>query len=489
MVTTRLTAKFMKQYHVLPLAEEDSSLRLAMADPGDRSTIEEVEAATGLTVVPLRGDGREIAAAVDRLYGEGGSIRKLAEEAEESEIGGEEEGGADVDHLRDMASEAPVIRMVNLIISQAVERAASDIHFEPFENRLVVRYRIDGILHEVESPPLKLQAAVLSRVKIMARMNIAERRLPQDGRIRLRIREHDIDIRVSTVPTIFGESLVLRLLDRSGVLLTLEDLGFDGGVRELFGGMIAKPYGMILVTGPTGSGKTTTLYAALSRINSSDRKIITIEDPVEYQLEGVNQIQVKAKIGLDFASGLRSIVRQDPDVIMVGEIRDRETAEIAIQSALTGHLVFSTVHTNDAAGAVTRLRDMGVENYLISSSVIGILAQRLVRRTCPACAVEDPAQGDLLAGAGWEVPPGAVLRRGAGCQACSNTGYRGRIGIFELLRIDERVRRLIMGDPSADVIRAAGREAGMIILREDGFRKVALGQTTTSEVLRVTREE
>jgi general secretion pathway protein E len=490
-VNGRLSAAFMKQYRFLPLALEGNLLRLAMADPGDLATIEEVELVTGCRVVALQGDAQEIVAAVDRFYGEGSSIRKIVEGMDEEAGEDTAEAGtdADVDHLRDLASEAPVIRMVNLLISRAAEEGASDVHFEPFEEKLAVRYRIDGILHEVESPPKRLQPAVISRVKIMARMNIAERRLPQDGRIRMRVKEREIDIRVSTVPTIFGESLVLRLLDRGSVFIGLDELGFDPPILAAFARLIDMPYGMVLVTGPTGSGKTTTLYGALARINSPEKKIITIEDPVEYQLEGVNQIKVKPKIGLDFASGLRSIVRQDPDIIMVGEIRDRETAEIAVQSALTGHLVFSTVHTNDAAGAVTRLRDMGVENYLISSSVIGILAQRLIRRVCPACRMPDPSQRRLLEEMGYRAPADAVFYKGPGCPACNQTGYRGRVGIFELMVMDEELRRLIMTDPGSDRIKALAQSHGMITLRDDGLRKVARGMSTPSEVVRVSREE
>ncbi len=489
-VNGRLSAKFMKQYRFLPLALEGDTLRLVMADPGDTVTIEEIELITGYRVVPCRGEEQEILAAVDRFYGESSSIRKIVEDMDGAgEEAAETGSDADVDHLRDLASEAPVIRMVNLLITRATAEGASDIHFEPFEDRLAVRYRIDGILHEVESPPKRLQPAVISRVKIMARMNIAERRLPQDGRIRMRVQDREIDIRVSTVPTIFGESLVLRLLDRGSVFLTLEELGFAPETLSGFTRVIDKPYGMVLSTGPTGSGKTTTLYAALARINSPEKKIITIEDPVEYQLDGVNQIQVKPKIGLDFASGLRSIVRQDPDIIMVGEIRDRETAEIAVQSALTGHLVFSTVHTNDAAGSVTRLRDMGVENYLISSSIIGILAQRLLRRVCAACRLPDPSQRALLEEMGFRPPDDAVFFKGQGCPTCNQTGYRGRIGIFELLLVDEEIRRLVMTDPGSDRIKALAQSRGMTTLREDGLRKVARGLTTVTEVVRVSREE
>jgi general secretion pathway protein E len=486
-----MSPKFMKEYRILPLSLEEGILRLAMADTRDMATIEQVEVLVGCRVVPVAAAESEILAAVDRLHGEAGSIRRIVEDMapdEEGESTADRET-TDVDHLRDMASEAPVIRMVNLLIQRAAAGRASDIHFEPFEDRLVVRYRIDGILHEAESPPKRLQAAIISRLKIMARMNIAESRLPQDGRIRMNLPGHDLDIRVSSIPTVHGESVVLRLLDRASVFIGLEDLGFDSGMLELFGRLIKRPYGMILVTGPTGSGKTTTLYGALARINSTDRKIITIEDPVEYQLAGINQIQVKSKIGLDFASGLRSIVRQDPDVIMVGEIRDRETAEIAVQSALTGHLVFSTVHTNDAAGAVTRLRDMGVENYLISSSVIGIMAQRLVRRICPNCRVPDPSAAALLRQMGVEPPADADFARGTGCEACAGTGFRGRVGIFELMAVDDAVRRLVMTDPGADTIRNLAVSQGMVTLRRDGFVKVARGLTTLAEVIRVTQEE
>ncbi len=487
----RFSAKFMKQYRFFPLEADERTLTLVMADPEDSQTIEEIELLTGLDVVPHRGDEGEILDAVDRFYGEGATtIKKIMEDMDEAE---EETGEAvldtDVDHLREVASEAPVIRMVNLLITRAAEAGASDIHIEPFEDRLMVRNRIDGILHEVESPPKKLQPAVISRVKIMARMNIAERRLPQDGRIRMRTGDREIDIRVSTIPTIFGESVVLRLLDRASVFISLEELGFSEGIFNTFQSIISKPYGMMLVTGPTGSGKTTTLYAALEKINSEDKKIITIEDPVEYQMTGINQIQVKPKIGLDFASGLRHIVRQDPDIIMIGEIRDRETAEIAVQSALTGHMVFSTVHTNDAAGAITRLLDMGVEDYLLSSSLIGVLAQRLIRRICRSCRVEDHTQRPILEEMGYTPPEGAVFYTGEGCSECSQTGYRGRVGIFELLEVNDAVRRQIMTNPSAGEIKAVARSQGMTTLLDDGLRKVAAGLSTVAEVVRVSREE
>jgi general secretion pathway protein E len=390
-----------------------------------------------------------------------------------------------------MASEGPVIRLVNLLITRAIETRASDIHFEPFEDRFRVRYRIDGVLHDVESPPNRLQAAIVSRIKIMAKLNIAERRLPQDGRIMLRVRGKEIDFRVSSIPTIHGESIVLRILDKSSIVLDIERLGFPEDTLVGFDELIQRPHGIILVTGPTGSGKTTTLYCALEKINSPEKKIITVEDPVEYQLKGINQIQVKPSIGLNFGSALRSIVRQDPDVILIGEIRDAETAEIAIHSALTGHLVLSTLHTNDAPSAVTRLIDMGMEDYLLSSTIIGILAQRLVRVACPHCREPyspDPAilkemklNGDDLRG--------LKITEVKGCESCANTGYWGRTGIFEFLRVTDDIQGLILGKKDSNIIKEAARRNGMRTLREDGWVKVKHGITTISEVLRVTQEE
>ncbi len=378
------------------------------------------------------------------------------------------------------------------MIARALEQRASDIHIEPFEKELRIRYRIDGILHDIEAPPRKLQAALISRVKLMAKLNIAERRLPQDGRIKLRMLGREIDLRVSSLPTLYGESVVLRILDRSSISVTLDSLGFPFDTLESFDELINRPYGMILVTGPTGSGKTTTLYGALDKINSPDKKIITIEDPVEYQLRGVNQIHVKPQIGLTFASGLRSIVRQDPDVIMVGEIRDYETAEIAVQAALTGHLVFSTLHTNDAAGAVSRLLEMGVEDYLLASSLLGVMAQRLVRNLCRHCrrpvemAVPSRTNGASVSGNG-DVP--TAVYEATGCDECASTGYRGRNGIFELLMVNEGVRQLVLKRSSADIIKNCAVQQGMRTLREDGWRKVREGATSVSEVLRVTQDE
>jgi general secretion pathway protein E len=427
---------------------------------------------------------------LDAAYGAGGAAEAGApNEPADAEFEYFTDDEEDVNHLRDLASEAPVIRFVNLLISRAVEQRASDIHIEPFENELKVRYRIDGVLHDVEAPARRLQAAIVSRIKIMAKLNIAERRLPQDGRIKLRLMGREIDLRVSTLPTLYGESVVLRILDRSSIVVNLDSLGFPADTLKQFEKLITKPYGMILVTGPTGSGKTTTLYGALDKINSPDKKIITIEDPVEYQLFGVNQIHVKPAIGLTFASGLRSIVRQDPDVIMVGEIRDPETAEIAIQSALTGHLVFSTLHTNDASGAVARLLEMNVENYLLASSLLGVLAQRLVRRVCPKCKepAEMPPELWREIGGSEGEPVRAVI--GRGCEECAHTGYRGRAGIYEFLPVTDQIKAHILERASAGTIKDTAVKQGMRTLRDDGWRSVRTGTTTVAEVVRVTQDE
>ncbi len=480
-----LSVEYMRAARILPLRAEDDRIVLAMADPGDGAVIENVELVTGKRVEPVLVRARDLAERFERLFGG----------VEEPETGPEgievlKEDEEDVEHLRDLASEAPVIRLVNQILSRAVEQRASDIHVEPFENELRVRYRIDGVLHDVDAPPRSLTAAVISRIKLMAKLNIAERRLPQDGRIKIRLVGREIDLRVSSLPTLYGESVVLRILDRSSIVVDLTRLGMPDDTLETFTHLISQPHGLLLVTGPTGSGKTTTLYGALDKINSPDKKIITIEDPVEYQLRGVNQIHVRSQIGLTFASGLRSIVRQDPDVIMVGEIRDAETAEIAIQAALTGHLVFSTLHTNDAAGAVSRLLDMGVEDYLLASSLLGVLAQRLVRQLCPHCREPVEAGPDLLrelrAGANGDEP---TVFREVGCRECAGTGFRGRTGIYELLQVDDQIRKLILARTPADQIKATAIERGMRTLRDDGWRKVSAGVTTVAEVLRVTQDE
>ena len=485
-----LPLTFLRARLLVPVSLDDGMLVVAMADPLDAEARETVAKATGKQVKVLAGTEEEVREAIEKMYGEAGSsMERLVEQ-----VGEEGEGAATedekVERLIGVASEAPIIRLVNYVIARAIERGASDIHLEPYEKTLRVRYRIDGILRDVDSPPKRLQTAIISRVKIMSRLNIAESRLPQDGRIKLRISGKEIDFRVSTIPTLYGESVVIRILDQESVPLNLETLGFSASALPVFREMVSAPHGMVLVTGPTGSGKTTTLYGALQEIRTAERKVITIEDPVEYQIPGVNQIQVKPQIGLTFSSGLRSIVRQDPDVILVGEIRDRETAEIAIHSALTGHMVLSTLHTNDAAGAITRLLEMGVEEYLLPSSLTGVLAQRLVRTICGACSVPrelSPAfREEILREAGFRVE--GDVRYGTGCEACGESGFRGRTGIFELLPVLGGVRDLILSRADANAIRACAVKQGMSLLREDGWEKVRRGETTIEEVIRVTRE-
>lgn len=490
-VAGNLTDKMMRESMFVPLEMGDDFLKIAMADPEDFYTIDALKVTYGLDIQVCQGKEGDILDTIERLYGAGSqSLETIIEEAGKDIYDISAEDVEDEEHLRDLASEAPIIRLVNRLIFNAVEQKASDIHFEPFENEFKARYRIDGVLHDVESPPHRLQAAIISRVKIMAKLDIAERRLPQDGRIKLRISDKEIDFRISTIPTLFGESLVMRILDRDTLILDLDKLGFPDDVLDQYTHLTMQPYGMILVTGPTGSGKTSTLYTTLAKINSPENKIITLEEPVEYQLSGVNQIQVNQKIGMSFASGLRSIVRQDPDIILVGEIRDRETAEIAIQSALTGHLLFSTLHTNDAAGAVTRLLDMGVESFLLSSTLLGVLAQRLVRVICPECKQQVQPEERLLKSMqiGPEESPEIKFFAGKGCEACRYTGFRGRTAIFEYLPINQRIRKEIINKSSAEKIKDVAVESGMLTLREDGWRKVKAGMTTIPEILKVTLE-
>ena len=486
-----LSIKFMKESVFVPLSLADHHLRIAIADTDDRYTVEALKLAYGVTVETISGRPEDILDAIDRLYGAGSQSIDMIIEAAGKDV---EDLTAyvdqDTEHLRDMASEAPIIRLVNRLILNAIDQRASDIHFEPFERVFNVRYRIDGVLHDAESPPVRLQAAIISRVKIMAKLDIAERRLPQDGRIKMKIGDHEIDFRVSTLPTLFGESLVMRILDRESLILDFQQLGFPGDILNQWLEVIHQPYGMVLVTGPTGSGKTSTLYTTLDKISTSENKIITLEDPVEYQLQGVNQIHVNPKIGLSFAKGLRSIVRQDPDIILVGEIRDRETAEIAIQSALTGHLLFSTLHTNDAAGAVTRLLDMGVENFLLSSTLLGVLAQRLVRVNCRSC--RETAQPDAKLVRSMNLDPkelaALAFMQGKGCEQCHHTGFKGRTAIFEYMPIDDQIRKEINASSSTEAIKRKAIGKGLRTLRQDGWQKVKDGITTVQEVLRVTLE-
>ncbi|HUP36111.1 MAG TPA: type II secretion system ATPase GspE [Candidatus Limnocylindria bacterium] len=484
-----LSPKYLRQYVACPIAVEGATVTVATADPTNPLLLDEVQQSLSLAIKLCVAPGPAILEAIERAYGANTALQKIVEGMGPG-TDRHAEPEDNVDHLRDMAFEAPVVRLVNLLIDEAVAADASDIHIEPFEDSLRVRYRIDGLLYDQEAPPSRLQAALTSRVKIMAEMNIAERRLPQDGRIRVTAPGgRRVDIRVSTVPTIHGESIVMRLLDRSSVFLPFDRLGFAPATARAFEGLVHRPHGIVLVTGPTGSGKTTTLYAALDKINRPDLKIITVEDPVEYQLKGVNQIPVRPRIGLSFASGLRHIVRQDPDVIMVGEIRDLETAEIAIQAALTGHLVFSTLHTNDAPAAVTRLQDMGCEPYLVSSVLNGVLAQRLVRRICQACRAPDhPDPAELLA-LGVTDATGVELFHGKGCDDCRGTGYRGRTGIYELFRITDETRGLIVRKIPAGEIRRHAVAQGMVTLREDAWAKACAGLTTVEEILRVTQED
>ena len=479
--------RFLKQYHVIGLSHNDD-ITVALMDPEDRFVIESLKLATGKNIIAKVGLLSEIDAALKVQYGEGRSqLDKIVENIDVDDIDDE-----DLEHLKDLASEAPIIKMVNLIMQRAIETRASDVHIEPFEQSLKVRLRVDGVLKEIDAPSVKSTAAVISRIKIMAKLNIAERRLPQDGRIKIQMLGKELDLRVSTIPTMYGESVVIRLLDKDNVVLDFAGLGFSGKHLQQFIEVLSQPHGIILITGPTGSGKSTTMYAALKQLNTSERKIITVEDPVEYQMEGINQIQAKPQIGLTFASALRSIVRQDPDVIMIGEMRDLETARIAVQSALTGHLVLSTLHTNDAAGGVTRLLDMGLEEYLLTSTVNGILAQRLVRKLCPACkqAYQPPEELVKELQLRRFVPDGdIVFYKPVGCVHCADMGYRGRLAIIEFLQMTDPIRKLIMTHAEAGIIQKMAIDEGMETMYENGLVKVLQGVTTLEEVLRVTTAE
>ncbi|MHC8306339.1 type II secretion system ATPase GspE [Pseudomonas sp. PB3P13] len=476
--------RFLREYGVVAIATDAATVTVAASPPLTQYALDAMAYCAGKAVSLQVATAADINTLIERLYGQGRSAMDALIESLDDSSGAEE----DIEHLKDLASEAPVIRLVNLILQCAVEQRASDIHIEPFESQLKVRYRIDGVLHEAESPPSSSSAAIISRLKIMARLDIAERRLPQDGRIMLRIQGKELDLRVSTVPTSFGESVVMRLLDRRTVSFDFPSLGMDGQRLQTFLEVLENPHGILLVTGPTGSGKTTTLYTALSRLNTAERKIITVEDPVEYQLEGINQIQVKPAIGLDFANALRSIVRQDPDVIMIGEMRDLETCRIAIQSSLTGHLVLSTLHTNSAAASITRLLDMGVESYLIASTVKGILAQRLVRRLDPLTRIAFEASPQLVAEHGLErftEQRPIVLYRPA--ITLPGGGYHGRSAITELLVMNEELRSLLMRQADAATLEQAARRGGLRTLYEEGLRQAVAGITSLEEVLRVTR--
>ncbi len=485
---------FARRYRILPIKVEEGSVLVAITDPLETMALDDLRLLLGIPVKPVLTTGTALLACLNRVYDEAASpagaeqvMEDMAASENLDQLAHELDEPQD---LLDATDEAPIIRLVNSVLFQAVRQRASDIHFESFERGLVVRYRIDGVLYPVLTPPKHLQSRIIARLKIMAGLNIAEKRLPQDGRFAIRTAGKDVDLRVSVLPTSHGERVVLRLLEKENRLLNLSEMGFTPERLGVIQQLIQLAHGIILVTGPTGSGKTTTLYAALTQINAPDKNIITVEDPVEYQLLGVGQMQVNPKINLTFAAGLRSILRQDPDVIMIGEIRDRETAEIAIHASLTGHLVFSTLHTNDAASAATRLIDMGIEPFLVASSVVAVLAQRLLRQVCPDCKQGYHPDDDELIRLG--IVPSKTRQtfyRGAGCQACSQTGYRGRTGIYELLVMDDEVRRLIGSKADSAAIRQAAVAKGMVLLKEEAAEKVYRGITTTEEVMRITQQE
>ncbi|MGA2938299.1 MAG: ATPase, T2SS/T4P/T4SS family [Syntrophobacteraceae bacterium] len=479
---------FLRKHAVLPIQVESGRVRVVVNNPLDLPILNIVSNYfAGMELSLCVGQREEIRTAIDRLYGT--AAREAEAQSRDGIAIGADGFEEDLEHLKGLALEAPIVRLVNVLISRALDMRASDIHFEPFERSFHVRCRVDGVLFDLDQPQKAMQSAIVSRLKLMANLNIAERRLPQDGKIKIRFGNREVDIRVSSVPTIYGESVVLRLLAQESVEYDLSNLGMDHKDLDYVQNLIERPYGMILVTGPTGSGKTTTLYGVLKKLNTVTRKIITVEDPVEYQINGINQVQVKPQIGLTFASALRSLVRQDPDVLLIGEIRDKETADIAIESALTGHLVLSTLHTNDAPGAITRLRDIGIESFLMADSLLSIMAQRLIRVLCPYCKTEYSAReedrnriGELLP----DLPPSLTLYRNKGCERCGYTGYKGRQAIFEILPVNESVKSLIVAGKDAGSISRTAFELGYRQLAHHGFRKVVEGMTSLSEVLRVT---
>ncbi|MCA9524950.1 MAG: type II secretion system ATPase GspE [Myxococcales bacterium] len=494
-LTLNLRVTFCKDQLILPMRRRERHIEVAIADPFNLEPLDSIQLFLGAPVEPVVVPEQELLDAINKVFDRRAAAIDVLDEMDEEKVVNVDGG---IDELEfdiiDTDDEAPIIRLVNAIMAQAVKERASDIHIEPFERYLAVRFRVDGVLNEIAQPSKRLHAAVSSRIKVMAGLDIAEKRIPQDGRIKLKVAGRDIDIRLSTLPTSFGERLVMRLLDKTAVLKDLSHIGMGAWVLEQVNDIITKPHGILLVTGPTGSGKTTTLYACLAKINSPVRNIITVEDPVEYQLPGIGQTQVNAKVGLTFAAGLRSILRQDPDVVMVGEIRDKETAEIAIQASLTGHMVFSTLHTNDAAGAVTRLVDMGVEPFLVASSVVGIMAQRLVRTLCKDCRQQVVPLESELSQVGYTrerflSETNGYVYQAVGCQECRDTGYRGRTGIYELLVVDDDIRPLIMENRDSGTIKKTAIRKGMYTLRDDGARKVMAGDTTFAEILRVTQDD
>ncbi|MGO9246655.1 MAG: type II secretion system ATPase GspE [Verrucomicrobiia bacterium] len=482
-----------RRYKVVPVYKHDNTITVAISDPLDVDTVDSLRYILRMNVEPVVAAKNDIEASITRYYGSADdTVENMLQEITEGEIdlglGGDKATETKIDEVGETDADAPIIKLVGLVIMEAFRNRASDIHIEPLEKRLRVRYRIDGVLHEVDNPPKRLQAAIISRLKIMSNMSIAEKRVPQDGRIQLPVMGRTIDLRVSCLPTNHGESIVMRILDKTSLLLGLGDLGFFSDDQGTMAKIIGMPDGVFLVTGPTGSGKTTTLYACLNEINKPDRKIITVEDPVEYQLNGINQVQVNADINLTFAAALRSILRQAPNIVMIGEIRDLETANIAVQAALTGHLVFSTLHTNDAPSAVARIVDMGVKPFLVASAVRAIMAQRLIRKVCAKCRQPyTPSEYEMKT---LKLNPdemkNAAIVRGTGCNECSRTGYRGRMGIYEIFQVTDDVRQLIYEKVPSNVIRTRARELGMRTLREDGVRKIMAGITTPEEVISIT---
>ena len=483
-------AEIAQKHMVIPINRKGSVLTVAMADPSNIFAIDDIKFLSGFKVEPVVAAETSIKNAINKHYDSAGLVKDILQGYDDREVATVEEGdeGPDVGDLQRATEDAPVVKLVNLILSDAIKKGASDIHIEPYEKSFRVRYRIDGVLYDTMQPPMKLRAAIISRAKIMAQLDIAERRLPQDGRIKIRMGQKEIDFRVSTLPTIFGEKVVLRLLDKSNLQLDMSSLGFDPQALQLFEKAILAPHGMVLVTGPTGSGKTTTLYSGLHRLNTVETNIMTAEDPVEYNLAGVNQVQMKAEIGLNFAAALRAFLRQDPDIIMVGEIRDYETAEIAIKAALTGHLVLSTLHTNDAPSTVSRLINMGVEPFLVAASTNMILAQRLARKICNSCKEEITVPRQALVDVGFapDESKGLSCYQGKGCMECNDTGYRGRVALYEVMPITEDIKDAILQGASVNEMKELGRKHGMKTLREAGLQKIREGMTTIPEIMRVT---
>jgi type IV pilus assembly protein PilB len=497
-VVKLIPSEVAQKYLIMPVGRTGSTLTLAMVDPTNVFAMDDIKFMTGYNVEPVVSSEVSIKEAIDRYYGSIHALElkkvmdEMAHEEEQNLEVLEEEGDVDLAKLEASSEEAPVVRLVNLILTDSIKRAASDIHIEPYEKDFRVRFRIDGVLYEIMQPPMKLRDAITSRLKIMAKLDISEKRLPQDGRIKIKMKlqgkNREMDYRVSVLPTLFGEKIVLRLLDKENLMLDMTRLGFEQESLTRFEKAIFKPYGMVLVTGPTGSGKTNTLYSSISRVNTPETNIMTAEDPVEFNLHGINQVQMKEQIGLNFAAALRSFLRQDPNIILVGEIRDFETAEIAVKASLTGHLVLSTLHTNDAPSTISRLMNMGIEPYLVATSVHLICAQRLVRRLCKDCKEEVPMPTQAVVDIGFspQEAPSVKLYKGRGCQTCNNTGYKGRVGLYEVMEITDGMREMILTGASAIELKNRAMEEGMITLRGSGLRKLKAGQTTVEEVVRET---